>query len=145
MYILHQERYIENKAKMYSFIWGQCSNTMQSKLQSKQSFQQTDGKNGFVLVQTVEDNKTNFTKKEIAVANNTRKLYHNIGQPEYKTFYDVLDRGLIQNCTVSMSDAKNTVKIYLLDEGALKGKSVQKKPDRVDTYYTGSISRHTVL
>ena len=35
MYVSRRERYVENKDKLYSVIWGQCSDTIQSKLQSK--------------------------------------------------------------------------------------------------------------
>ena len=100
-------------------------------------------KNGFELVQTVEENKTNFTKKEKAAANNAKKLYHNIGRPGYKTFCDGLNRGLIQNCTVSMSDAKNAVKIYGLDEGVLKDKSERKKQQQ--SQHIKAISSITII
>ena len=41
VYVSRQNRYQENKEKMYSVIWGQCSSSLQSKIQSK-LFQQID-------------------------------------------------------------------------------------------------------
>ena len=42
MYVSHREKYLENKDKLYSVIWGQSSDTIQSKLQSKSTFQHID-------------------------------------------------------------------------------------------------------
>ena len=42
IYVSRKDRYEENKDKLYSIIWGQCSNAMQSKLQNKTTFQDID-------------------------------------------------------------------------------------------------------
>ena len=41
-YVARMEKYTENKHKLYSVIWGQCSDSMQSKLQNKDNFMQID-------------------------------------------------------------------------------------------------------
>ena len=53
-------------------------------------------------MQTVEENKSRYTKKEIDAADTARKLYHAIGRPGYKAFYDTLQRGLMHNCSVTL-------------------------------------------
>ena len=85
------------------------------------------------MMQTVQDNKNKFTKKDTVAADEAVKLYHAIGRPGYKIFFDTLQKGLIRNCTVTVQDAKNTFQIYGPDEGALMGKSTRKNPTRVTT------------
>ena len=58
--------------------------------------------NKFSLLQTVHDNKQEFTKKEIAKANKARDLYIVIGRPGYQVFYNMLQRQLITNCDITM-------------------------------------------
>ena len=41
-YVAQMEKYSENKHKLYSVIWGQCSDSMQSKLQNKDNFVRID-------------------------------------------------------------------------------------------------------
>ena len=87
----------------------------------------------FIMMQTVSGNKSNYTKKEIEAADKAVRLYHAIGRPGYKVFYDTLQKGLIHNCTTTVQDAKNAFQIYGADEGALMGKSTRATPKRVDT------------
>ena len=87
----------------------------------------------YIMMQTVEENKIQFTKKEIEAVENARKIYHIIGRPGYKVFYDILQKGLIHNCTISSQDAKNAYQIYGPDEGALMEKCTRKTPNKVDT------------
>ena len=83
------------------------------------------------MMQIVKDNKSKFTKKDIVAADEAIKLYHAIGRPGYKMFYDTLPKGLICNCAKTVQDAKNAFQIYGPDKGALMGKSTRKNPTRV--------------
>ena len=85
------------------------------------------------MMQTVNENKSKFTKKELIAVDAAKSLYHAIGRPGYKTFYDTLQKGLIHNCSISVQDAKNAFAIYGPDEGALMGKITGETPDKVDT------------
>ena len=38
MNVSRKERYVENKDKLYSVIWGQCLDAIRSKLQGKTTF-----------------------------------------------------------------------------------------------------------
>ena len=95
-------------------------------------------------MQTVEENKMQFTKKEIEAAENTRKLYHIIRRPGYKVFYDILKKRLIHNCSISSQDAKNAYRIYGPDGGALMGKCTRKTPNKVDTSKLYQVSKDFV-
>ena len=90
-------------------------------------------KENFTLIQTIDDNKSMFKKKEIELADQAIKLYHAIGRPSYKSFIDMLTSGHIRNCHITPQDAKNALKIYGQDEGALRGKMVQTTPKSVKT------------
>ena len=50
MYVSRKERYMENKDELYSVIWGQCSDTIQSKLQSKSTFSDIDKSRDYILL-----------------------------------------------------------------------------------------------
>ena len=85
------------------------------------------------MLQTVEQNKNMFNKKELNAADQALKLYQTIGRPGYQVFFDILQRGLIKNCKVTAQDAKNAFAICGPDEGALRGKTVRTTPKRVET------------
>ncbi len=85
------------------------------------------------MMQTVNENKSKFTKKELIAVDAAKSLYHSIGRPGYKIFNDTLQKGLIHNCSISVQDAKNAFAIYGPDEGALMGKTTGETPDKVDT------------
>ena len=50
------------------------------------------GRNKFIMMQTVSGNKDKFTKKEIEATNKAVQLYHAIGRPGYKVFYNTLQK-----------------------------------------------------
>ena len=85
------------------------------------------------MMQTAKDNKSKFTKNDIVAADEAIKLYHAIGRPGYKMFFNTLQKGLIRNCAITVWDAKNAFQIYGPDEGVLMGKSTRKNPTKVIT------------
>ena len=80
--------------------------------------------NKFSLLRTVNDNKQEFTKKEISRADRARDLYIAIGRPGYQMLYDMLQRQLIANCDITITDTRNAYKIYGPNKGSLMGKTV---------------------
>ena len=84
----------------------------------------------FTMIQTVKQNKTMFSKRELSQADRAMKIYQTVGRPGYKAFFDMLQKGQLHNCTVNMSDAKNAFQIYGPDEGALRGKTVRTTPSK---------------
>ena len=93
----------------------------------------TSKEKNFTMMQTVDDNKKIFNKKEISLADDAIKLYHAIGRPSYQTYLNMLTNGHIRNCHVTTRDAKNALQIYGIDQGALKGKTVRRTPTPVHT------------
>ena len=86
----------------------------------------------FIMMQTVKENESIYSKRDLMNAKKAINLYHAIGRPGYKAFYDTLQKGLIRNCAITLQDAKNAFQIYGPDEGAIMGKTTREKPQRVD-------------
>ena len=49
------------------------------------------------MIQTVQNNKSNFTKRELLSAEKVKELYKAIRRLGYKSFLDILQRNLIHN------------------------------------------------
>ena len=68
MYVSRRERYMENKDKLYSVIWGQCSDTIQSKLQSKSTFNDiNESRNCILLLKEIKGIMYNFESQQYPV------------------------------------------------------------------------------
>jgi hypothetical protein len=78
---------------------------------------------GVTFLQTVTDNKTNFTPREVANADRARALYRALGRPSQHSFEAALQNNLILNCPVTVDDAKRAVLIYGPDVPTLKGRT----------------------
>jgi len=83
---------------------------------------------GVTLVETVEDKKVGFSKRQIERANTARKLYEMIGFPSVRDYKTIIQMNSIRNCPVTIDDIKTCEKIYGPNISALKGKSVRTKP-----------------
>ena len=65
MYVSRRERYMENKDKLYSVIWGQCSDTIQSKLQGKSTFNHIDeSRDCIMLLKEIKGIMYNFESQQ---------------------------------------------------------------------------------
>ena len=68
MFVSRRERYNENKDKLFPLIWGQCSNSMQSKLQAKTGFHEIDqSRNCLQLIKEIKGVIFNFESQEYPV------------------------------------------------------------------------------
>eukprot|EP00979_Chaetoceros_neogracilis_P019304 scaffold12144_cov544-Chaetoceros_neogracile.AAC.1 len=81
-------------------------------------------------IQTVRDNKENFTKREIQGADDARRLQRLIGRHSDREFEDILDNNRITNCPLTSKDAKRALAIYGTDEKILEGKTRKKKKSK---------------
>jgi hypothetical protein len=88
----------------------------------------TTVKTSLTLVQTVQENKSHFTKREIAAADQARSLYRMLGRPSQQKFEDILSKNIILNCPVTVDDAKRALIIYGPDIATLKGKTNRGQP-----------------
>jgi hypothetical protein len=93
-----------------------------------------DGENGeSFLVDSVEENKIGYTKREFESAKQARKLYHTLGCPTVANFKHILRQNIIKNCPVTIGDISTAERIFGPDIGTLKGKSTRKVPVAVRT------------
>jgi len=76
-----------------------------------------------MINQTVEGMKRNFTKKEIELADEARRLYVILGRPSQKSFEDMIEKGKIVNNSVTVQDYQNALQMYGTHLGVLKGKT----------------------
>ena len=86
---------------------------------------------GITLVETVEQNKMGFSKRQVERADRAKRLYEMIGFPSMKDYKTILQMNGIRNCPVTVDDVKICEKIYGPSVPALKGKSVRTKPNVV--------------
>ena len=90
---------------------------------------------GSNLMNTVEENKKLYTKRQVARAEIARKLYQVIGYPSLRDYKHIIQTHQIKNCPVTIEDINISEKIYGPDVYAIKGKTVRKKPKVVVNDY----------
>jgi len=93
------------------------------------------GSAGVNCVTTVEENKTLFTAREFEQAKAARNLYHALGTPSLADLKKIIQMNAIQDNPVTLKQVKLAEKIFGPDVGALKGKTVRKKPAPVAPDY----------
>jgi hypothetical protein len=81
-----------------------------------------------MVVDTVEQLKRNYNKRELEAAECARRLYITMGRPSESSFEQMIKKGKILNNPVTVMDYRNAIKIYGKDLGAVKGKTVRQKP-----------------
>ena len=84
------------------------------------------------LVTTIASNKARYTTNDVERAYGVRSLQIKIGRPSDRELAAILDRHMIPNCPYTSKDVLLAAKIIGPDIGTLKGKTVRKRPVRVD-------------
>ncbi len=102
----------------------------ESRRRQKQK-QEQDKENRVMVINTTEEMKRNFTKREIEAAADARRMYVIMGRPGRKIFETMLRKGMIMNNPVTTQDYKNALSIYGEDLGVIKGKTVRQKQSHV--------------
>ena len=77
---------------------------------------------------TIAENRKNFTSREFERAKHARNLCHNAGAPGIKKFKGMLRTNRTQECPVIEKDIDITTEIWGPDVACLKGKTTRKKP-----------------
>ena len=85
----------------------------------------------FSNVQTVEKNKSKFTKNQVDKAELARELYYRIGNPSIQDFKNIVKMKTIGNLPITVKDIENAEYIFGPDVYTLKGKSTRTAPSRV--------------
>jgi hypothetical protein len=78
---------------------------------------------GHSYLQTVAANKANYTARQIAAADQARRLYRLLGRPGPSRFLSAIRDNHILNCPVTIDNAIRAESIYGKDVAFLKGKT----------------------
>ena len=76
-------------------------------------------------LQTVKENKSKYSKREIRKADEARHLSRVLGHPEQSVLERMIKHNVLQNCTVTIQDVKRAEKIY--------GRSIPGRSKRTET------------
>ena len=80
-----------------------------------------------------------FTKRNIEEANKARRLYRHINMPGHKYFLQFVENIFFCNSLVTPEDVKIALVLYGQDISFSKGKSIQKRPNPIQTIETVEI------
>jgi NADPH-dependent 7-cyano-7-deazaguanine reductase QueF len=75
-------------------------------------------------VNTVADNKINYTNRDYKQAMIARKLLNTIGRPSLRRFTKIVENNLVKNCPVTKPDVLAAKDILGSNLGSLRGKTV---------------------
>jgi hypothetical protein len=106
---------------------------------------------GLLLVNTVADNKAKYTNRDYSQAVLARKIQKMIGRPSTRHFIKIVENKLLPNCPITKADILAAEHIFGPDLGSIKGKTVRRTPDRIETQVVSipvsimSIYRQVVL
>jgi hypothetical protein len=84
-------------------------------------------KEDFAFVNTVEDNKQAYSKRQLKGAELARTLYATLGYPSIKDFKWVIQSNQIKDCPVTVQDIVTAHQIWGKNIAALKGKTTRIK------------------
>ena len=93
---------------------------------AKQKKQETSN-----MMDTVQENRKNYTQHQFEHAKSACKLCHNVGTPAVKNFKSLLKANMIKNCPVTIEDVNIAEKIFRPLISSLKGKSMRRTPKPV--------------
>jgi hypothetical protein len=79
------------------------------------------------FVNTVSENNTGFTKRQIKCAEIAQNLYKTLSYPSMKDFKLVIRSNQIKDCPVTIQDIDFAMNIWGKNIAALKGKTTQRK------------------
>lgn len=91
---------------------------------------------GVALINTVDNNKTKYSKKDYLCAKAARRLQNILGLPSTATFLEIADKKRLLNSKVTHCDIVIAEEIFGPNVAALKGKTVRKTPNTVTIHMT---------
>ncbi len=91
--------------------------------------------NNLVMANNVRKNFEGFTKHEIKIAQEARRLQGMIGNPTDREFTGMVREKLIANCPVTAHDVQNANQNFGPDLANLRGKMTRSKPEHVRVDY----------
>jgi len=91
----------------------------------------TDAESGVALVNTVANNRNNYSNEAYLRAVQARELQIKIGQPSTQDFIHIVDNNHLPNCPITKADIMAAEHIFGPDIGSLKGKTTRRNPHAV--------------
>ena len=93
--------------------------------------------NTTLVVNTVKENRSNYTNNDYLWAVRVREVQITMGRPSTSTFLDLLQKNGIANCPVTPADVEAAEYILGPDIRSLKGKTTRRSPPIVDSPVIG--------
>ncbi len=90
---------------------------------------------GTVLVNTVQENKSNYNVRDYKEAEIARQLQDMIGRPSTRDYIKIVQMNLLPNCLITTKDIMTAEDIFGPNLGSLKGKTVHQQGEHVTTEY----------
>jgi hypothetical protein len=87
--------------------------------------------NGFIFINMIQDNVHKLSNQDYSRAVSSRKMQRIIGRPSTKTFMQIVNNNLVQNCPIQYKDIINAENTFGPDLGSLQGKTVRHSPETV--------------
>ncbi len=101
----------------------------------KEEGNEDEESNDLMMVNTARKNFEGFTKHEIKMAQEAKRLQGMIGNPTDREFTGMVREKLIANCPVTVHDVQNANQIFGPDLANLRGKTARSKPEHVRVDY----------
>jgi hypothetical protein len=91
-------------------------------LETAMAVEPKESKEGFINVQTVQENYEGYTKQEILKAKEARRAQGLIRNPSESNFRGMVRGNMIQNCPITSDDVTNMRAIFEPDLASIRGK-----------------------
>lgn len=91
----------------------------------------TTSDDSVTLVNTVANNRSNYTNEDYLRAVQARELQIKIGRPSLKDFIKIVTDNQLANCPVTKEDILAAEHIFGPDVGSLKGKTTRRRPHAI--------------
>ena len=82
--------------------------------------------NSYTLAMTVEENKSYFTKKEVAAAEAAQKLQQELGWPSVEQFKHIIANNLVRNAYISIDNIERAQFFFGTPTPLLQGKMTRR-------------------
>jgi hypothetical protein len=87
-----------------------------------------DRKEGTILINTMEENASFLSPRQLARAQRARKLYYALGTPSIDDLKAIIRMNMIRNNEVTTDDVNLAMKVYGPDVAGIKGRTTRNRP-----------------
>ena len=98
----------------------------------------------YYVVNTVDDNKQLFTRREIKPTNQARELYAKFSRPSQAQFESILSSNLFRNYPVMVDGAKHATYTYGLDVYTLKEEMTHHSGSHMPKFVPASLPNYVL-